>query len=84
MSWVGSVSAIKVAFFKAQNPRFEDQIETFPCSFPGLTFGKLLSLLKARKTPIILGWFHTDFFLLSCFSIPTLPYKISIDNHQRE
>jgi hypothetical protein len=41
--------------------RFEDQIESFPLPFHGLTIGKILSLLKTQKIPIISGCFPADF-----------------------
>ena len=34
------MAAIFVAFFIPQNPTYEDQIETFPYFFRGLTIGK--------------------------------------------
>jgi hypothetical protein len=50
-----------VVFYKTKKLRSEDPIRRFFLSLVGVSFGKILSLLKARKTPIILGWFHTDF-----------------------
>jgi len=60
LSWEGSVVAMG-DIFKPKNRGFEDQIEPFPYSFQGPTFGKIVTLLKAQKSPIILGWVHTDF-----------------------
>jgi hypothetical protein len=47
-------------FGNPESLRFEDQIEIFPLSVQLVTIGKILSLLKAQKIPII-GWFHTEF-----------------------
>ena len=41
--------------------RFEDQIERFWLSFLSVEHGKIFSLLKTKKTPLILEWFLTDF-----------------------
>jgi hypothetical protein len=42
-----------LGFSRPKNIRFEDQIETFPFPFWGLTFGKILSLLETQENPIV-------------------------------
>lgn len=55
-----------ISFPRFKNLLYEDQIEPHPFSFQCDTIGKILSLLKIRKTPIIFGWFHTDFLPCNC------------------
>jgi hypothetical protein len=45
---------------KPNNLLFEDQRASFPYSFRKGKFGKILSLLKAPKDPIVFGWFRID------------------------
>ena len=47
------------------NPRYEDHIEAIPHTSHGVGSGKILSLLKAQKTPIILGLYWGGFILTS-------------------
>ena len=42
-------------------------------NYPFVTYsGKISSVLKTQKTPIILGWFHTDFLPLVISTILSL------------
>jgi rubrerythrin len=61
-------------FSRPRNSRYEDHIEAFPHISQGVGSGKILSLFKTQKTPIILGWFHTDFLthLLELLALLTL------------
>jgi hypothetical protein len=62
-------SSYTLRFSKHENLRFEDHTYiNFPLE-TGVNVGKILSLLKAKKSPIILGWFHTDFLPEIQFSI---------------
>ena len=58
---MAGVTAKKFPFSGLKKLLSEYEIASYPQSFPSITFGKILSLSKAQKTPIILGWFHTDF-----------------------
>jgi hypothetical protein len=48
-------------FSAAKKLLSEDHTFIFLGSVAPAGYGKILSLLKAKKSPIILGWFHTDF-----------------------
>src|SRR5512136_1259346 len=49
----------------------------------GISVGKILSLLKAQKPPIILGWFHADF--LPCnFVFQFLSFNTTFQNKIRK
>jgi hypothetical protein len=50
-------------FSRLKTLRFENHTYLFLSLSAGEEFGKILSLLKTPKNPIILGWFLIDFFL---------------------
>ena len=60
---------MKFRFSKTKNLRFEDQTETSPYSFRGLTFGKLCSVLKFKAL------YNKNWFIMSQNIDPKSPIE---------
>jgi len=77
------VVATDGASLNPKNRGFEDQSEPFPYSFQGIGSGKILSLLKTPKLPLI-GMVILTFFLVLVISknpasIRTIKSTIFVD-----